>query len=168
MYTQTTAPVVVSGTPSSGCRPLSAGSDGKLPDDHHRLDIVFIRSQPSSFRCLYNWLYWSTHTAHDVNDKPLDHHTFRNTMQECVSSLGTSVVNVGYLDPHAFPSDCATKCGCNNNSPVEPGPDGNCPKEAMAKWVGYLLGCSGSNPALDASMIKYQNMWAAWNATQGH
>ena len=50
MYTQTTAPVVVSGTPASGCRPLAAGPDGRLPDDHHRLDILFIRSQPSSFR----------------------------------------------------------------------------------------------------------------------
>ncbi|KAG2430888.1 hypothetical protein HXX76_009861 [Chlamydomonas incerta] len=168
LYTRTTAPVVVSGTPASGCRPLVVGADGRLPDDHHRLDIVFIRSQPSSFRCLYNWLYWSTHTAHDVNDKPLDHHTFRNTMQECVRALGDSVIRVEYLDPHVFPSNCATKCGCKNKVPVEPGPGppgGSCPPDVSSQWVGYLLGCSGGAAALEADMVKYANMWEAANAT---
>ncbi|PNW83405.1 hypothetical protein CHLRE_05g244400v5 [Chlamydomonas reinhardtii] len=167
LYANTSAPVVVSGTPASGCRPLAAGPGGRLPVDHHRLDIVFIRSQPSTFRCLYNWLYWSTHTTHDVGDKPLDHHTFRNTMQECVTSLGVSVISVQYLDPHAFPSNCATKCGCRTNSPVDPvrpgtpGANSSCPPEVMSQWVGYLLGCSGSPAALEADMVRYGEMLAA-------
>ena len=32
--------------------------------------------------------------------------------QECVTSLGTNVLSVQYLNPEAFPNDCASKCGC--------------------------------------------------------
>ncbi|PNH03839.1 hypothetical protein TSOC_010065, partial [Tetrabaena socialis] len=120
-----TANVVVSPT---SCQPPVLGPDGSLPDDHHHLDIVFLRSTPSSFRCLFNWLYWSTHTTHDVNDRPLDHHTFRQVMQECVMSLGSAVMSVQYLDPVAFPSECNAKCGCANGGPIEFSPDGTCPK----------------------------------------
>ncbi|KAG2445037.1 hypothetical protein HYH02_008905 [Chlamydomonas schloesseri] len=197
LYAHTTAPVVVSGTPASGCRPLAVGAGARLPADHHRLDLVFIRSQPSSFRCLYNWLYLSTHTQHDVGDRPLDHYTFRSAMQECVASLGQSTLSVQYLDPHAFPSNCATKCGCKNQSPVPEstghspaaptqgasgaaaaegpvgggrggGGVGSCPPEVVSQWVGYALACSGSSTALAADMARYSEMWeAASGSTAG-
>lgn len=34
-------------------------------------------------RCLYNWLYWSSYSQHDAlaENKPLDHHTFRQSVQ---------------------------------------------------------------------------------------
>ncbi|GFR42872.1 hypothetical protein Agub_g3863 [Astrephomene gubernaculifera] len=159
MYSHTRAPLVVSGTPSSGCRQLQSGPDGSLPDDHHRLDIAFMRSGPAAFRCMYNWLYWSTHTAHDVNDRPLDHHTFRNVMQECVLSLGKQVMSVEYLSPAAFPSECATKCGCRADNPVQPAPDGSCSKDDMSSWVGYLFSCTPNPADLDALLLKYGTMY---------
>ncbi|KXZ45399.1 hypothetical protein GPECTOR_55g305 [Gonium pectorale] len=167
MYTRTTAHVVVSGTPKSGCSPQVPGPNGELPDEHHRLDIAFVRTTPATFRCIYNWLYWSMYTSHDVNDKPLDHHTFRNVMQECVTTLGMSVLSVGYLDPHAFPSECHTKCGCLHGQPVVAAADGSCPKEGMDQWVGYLLSCSGNAANLDGLMAKYSAMYsnAGINAT---
>ncbi|GIL74904.1 hypothetical protein Vretimale_2524 [Volvox reticuliferus] len=159
MYTHTTTPIVVSATPSSVCQPLSAAPDGSLPDEHHRLDIAFVRSTPSTFRCLYNWLYWSTHTMHEAEDKPLDHHTFRTVMQECVSSLGTSVLSVSYLNPEHFPSECNAKCGCRGGAPVERPPDGKCPTEVMSNWVGMIFSCSDSATSLGSLIDKYASMY---------
>ena len=42
---------------------------------------MFLRTGPAVFRCLYNWLYWSSHGQHDPGEKPLDHFTWRTVMQ---------------------------------------------------------------------------------------
>ncbi|GIL48075.1 hypothetical protein Vafri_4778 [Volvox africanus] len=159
MYTHTTAPIVISATPSSVCQPLSPAPDGSLPDDHHRLDIAFVRSTPSTFRCIYNWLYWSSHTLHEVEGKPLDHHTFRKVMQECVTSLGTSVLSVSYLNPEHFPSECNAKCGCRGGTPVERQPDGKCPTDVMSNWVGMIFSCSDSAANLGTLLDTYATMY---------
>ncbi len=44
-------------------------------------DLMFFRSGPAVFRCLYNWLYWSSHGQHDPGEKPLDHFTWRTVIQ---------------------------------------------------------------------------------------
>ncbi|KAG2498690.1 hypothetical protein HYH03_003430 [Edaphochlamys debaryana] len=159
MYTKTKAHLVISPTPASQCKRLVQAPGAPLPDDHHKLDMIFMRSGPGTFRCLYNWVYYATHNNVELVDKPLDHHTFRTVFQDCISSLGSDIMSVEYLDPAAFPADCHTKCGCASEVPAAPGATGDCPKEVMEKWVGYLFSCAPNAQALHDEMVKYGDMY---------
>ncbi|KAG2498689.1 hypothetical protein HYH03_003429 [Edaphochlamys debaryana] len=163
LYTYTRAHLVVSPTPASKCKKLVIPPGGQLPEDHHKLDLIFMRSGSGTFRCLYNWIYHVTRNDASVDDRPLDHFTFRRVMQECMNALGPELLAVEYLDPTAFPADCHTQCGCANDAPAAALPNGDCSREVMDKWVGFLFSCAGNSTNLFQSMSRYASMYT--NAT---
>ncbi len=48
LYAHTKGSFVVS---STKCVAAQQNADGSLPDDHHHLDLIFLRSNPAAFRC---------------------------------------------------------------------------------------------------------------------
>lgn len=48
LYANTKGSIVVS---STKCVAAQQNADGSLPDNHHHLDLIFLRSNPAAFRC---------------------------------------------------------------------------------------------------------------------